>query len=144
MFKAKWKRRSKLQCGNQIFHFKQISYLIIIFVDKLTFIVKVLRGMFVFFSERLVEVGKNEKNNRLSLSPQDDEKLNRRDDDIIPVRNRSFSRQSNSNQECFNDPYNELGDTFAVTKRLQEIPEPLSPVDSPRSIDEAILHNATM
>ena len=97
-----------------------------------------------FLLERLVEVGKNEKNNRLSLSPQDDEKVNRRGDDIIPVRNRSFSRQNDSNQEHFSDPYNELGDTFAVTKRLQEIPEPLSPVDSPRSIDEAILHNATM
>ena len=52
---------------------------------------------------------------------------------IIPVSNRSFSRQSNSTQEHFSDPCNELGDTFAVMKRLQEILESLLPVDSPCS-----------
>lgn len=49
------------------------------------------------------------------------------------------------NAKDSNEREDEMGDTFSVTRRFHDTPEPLSPTeDSPRSIDEAVLHDATM
>lgn len=49
------------------------------------------------------------------------------------------------NAKDSNEREDEMGDTFSVTRRFHDTPEPLSPTeDSPRSIDEAVLHDATI
>jgi len=97
--------------------------------------------------ESIHEAGLNDRNTQLSLSPLHHISPKRSQQSIRGNSlTKSISIESNEPNKEYGLPHG-LADTFSVTNRFSDTTdEPFSPVegDSPRSIDEAILHNATI